>query len=205
MQNTDTKQPRIAILHDSFLYRGGGERLVTLMAKSLRANLISGFFSEGSFDPRELGFDGKMIALGQPVFAKGVRHLTLAHRFRHGTKVLREYDIVIFSGNCLGALRHVRPDAKVYYYCHTPPRYLFDFREQYMTKFPRMIRPLMKMIFDTQAKKYIAALGRFDTIFTNSQNTHDRLLHFCRQESTILYPPTDTEQFRPIENPILPE
>lgn len=61
------------------------------------------------------------------------------------------------------------------------------------------------MIFDRQAQKYTAALGRFDTIFTNSQNTHDRLLHFCNQESTILYPPTDTTQFRPIENPTLPQ
>lgn len=64
------KKPKIAIIHDAFLYRGGGERLVTLMADSLGADLIAGFFSEGSFDPRELGFDGKMIALGKPVFAK---------------------------------------------------------------------------------------------------------------------------------------
>ena len=62
--------PKIAILHDAFLYRGGGERLVTLMAKALDADLVSGFFSDGSFDPRELGFTGKMIALGDPVFMK---------------------------------------------------------------------------------------------------------------------------------------
>jgi hypothetical protein len=37
---------KIAILHDAFLYRGGGERLVTLMAKSLSADIITGFFSE---------------------------------------------------------------------------------------------------------------------------------------------------------------
>ena len=64
------KKPKIAILHDAFLYRGGGERLVTLMAQALRADLVSGFFSEGSFDPRELGFTGRMISLGTPVFAK---------------------------------------------------------------------------------------------------------------------------------------
>ena len=64
------KKPKIAILHDAFLYRGGGERLVTLMAQALGADLVSGFFSEGSFDPRELGFTGRMISLGTPVFAK---------------------------------------------------------------------------------------------------------------------------------------
>jgi len=62
--------PNIAVLHDAFLYRGGGERLVTLMAKALGADLISGFFSDGSFVPEELGFSGKKIALGAPVFKK---------------------------------------------------------------------------------------------------------------------------------------
>ena len=64
------QKPKIAIIHDSFLYRGGGERLVTLMAKVLDADLVSGFFSEGSFDPRELGFTGHIIPLGKPVFRK---------------------------------------------------------------------------------------------------------------------------------------
>ena len=73
--------PKIAILHDAFLYRGGGERLVTLMAKSLGADLISGFFSSGSFDLRELGFEGKVIPLGRPVFMKGLRHEVLRWRF----------------------------------------------------------------------------------------------------------------------------
>lgn len=41
-----TKIPKIAVFHDAFLYRGGGERLVTLLAKSLNADLISGFFSQ---------------------------------------------------------------------------------------------------------------------------------------------------------------
>lgn len=69
-ESIEKKSPKIAILHDAFLYRGGGERLVTLMAKSLGADLISGFFSEGSFDPRELGYEGRIIPLGKPVFMR---------------------------------------------------------------------------------------------------------------------------------------
>lgn len=88
---------KIAILHDAFLYLGGGERLVTLMAKSLDADLITGFFSEGSFDPRELGFEGRMIALGKPIFAKGMRHEVLKYRFEKKTKFLSEYNTVILS------------------------------------------------------------------------------------------------------------
>lgn len=193
---TDKKQ-KIAILHDAFLYRGGGERLVTLMAKSLDADLISGFFSDGSFDPRELGFEGRMIALGNPVFAKGLRHEVLRYRFVYQTSFLKEYDIVIFSGNCLEAVSNCRADAKKMYYCHTPPRYIFDLRDDYLKRIPRWLHSLANLILNRKSRKYIDLLARMDTIITNSQNVHDRLLVYCGYESKIIYPPTDTTFFTP--------
>ena len=194
-------RPKIAIIHDAFLYRGGGERLVTLMAKSLDADLVSGFFSEGSFDPRELGFTGRIIPLGKPVFRKWIRHMILKWRFFWSARILREYDIVIFSGDCLGALRHVRTDAQVYYYCHTPPRYLYDFRAKYLSSFPSFLRPFFRAVFSYFARKYEQNLRKFDTIFTNSRNVEKRLRDFTRMNSEIIYPPIDTSFFVPSENP----
>jgi hypothetical protein len=173
---------------------------VTLMAKSLGADLISGFFSKGSFDPRELGFEGKMISLGKPVFAKGVRHAVLKYRFIQKTRFLSEYDIVIFSGNCLDAVKNVSAKTKKLYYCHTPPRYIFDFRTRYLERFPRALHPIAHSILDTQARAYKRQLSLMDVIFTNSQNTHDRLLEYCGFESDILYPPIDMSRFAPVDS-----
>ena len=191
------KKPKIAILHDAFLYRGGGERLVTLMAQALDADLVSGFFSDGSFDPRELGFTGRMISLGKPVFAKGLRHAVLKSRFLYKTKFLNEYDIVIFSGNCLDAVANLGVNTQKIYYCHTPPRYIFDFRHRYMSKFPKWLHRIADMILDREARSYTRQLAEMDHIFTNSQNVHDRLLSYCGYESEILYPPTDVDRFVP--------
>lgn len=191
------KKPKIAILHDAFLYRGGGERLVTLMAKALDADLISGFFSEGSFDPRELGFTGKMIALGKPVFAKGFRHAILKYRFIEKTQFLADYDMVIFSGNCLDAVRNIPKTTKKIYYCHTPPRYIFDFRDRYMMRFPKWLHRIADRVLDRESRNYTKQLSLMDHIFTNSQNVHDRLLSFCDFESEILYPPIDIDRFVP--------
>lgn len=49
--------PKTLIIHDTFLYRGGGERLVLMMAKVLNADIASGFFSTGSYNLREQGFN----------------------------------------------------------------------------------------------------------------------------------------------------
>jgi glycosyltransferase involved in cell wall biosynthesis len=191
---TDKKQ-KIAILHDAFLYRGGGERLVTLMAKSLDADLISGFFSDGSFDPRELGFEGRMIPLGKPVFMKSIRHMILKWRFISHFIFFHWYDTVIFSWDCLEALWHIGSSTKKVYYCHTPPRYLYDFREKYLMSLPFFIRPIFRVAFWIFRYLYEFHLSRFDHIFTNSQNVHDRLLSFCWFKSEILYPPTDVSRF----------
>jgi glycosyltransferase, family 1 len=79
----------------------------------------------------------------------------------------------------------------------------------YLQKFPKIFRPMISYFFDKQAKKYIEFLDKIDQIFTNSQNTHDRLLYFCGKNSEILYPPTDTTRFSPADakNPLpnLPE
>jgi hypothetical protein len=45
--------PKTLVLHDTFLYRGGGERLVLMMANALGADIASGFFSSGSYNLRE--------------------------------------------------------------------------------------------------------------------------------------------------------
>ena len=195
-----SQKPKIAILHDAFLYRGGGERLVTLMAKALDADLISGFFSEWSFDPRELGFTGNMIPLGKPVFVKWYRHAILKYRFLQKTQFLSEYDIVIFSGNCLDAVQNIPKTTRKIYYCHTPPRYIFDFRDRYMMRFPRWLYKIADRVLDREARNYIRQLFVMDHIFTNSQNVHDRLLRYCGYESEILYPPTDVSRFAPVKS-----
>jgi len=188
---------KIAILHDAFLYRGGGERLVTLMAKALDADLVAGFFSEGSFDPRALGFEGKMISLGRPVFAKGIRHEVLRHRFLTQTFFFCEYDVMIFSGNCLEAVKNCRENAKKIYYCHTPPRYIFDLREEYLAKLPAFLRAVASYFLDRKARQYRELLGKMDTIITNSKNVQKRLKDYTEYESEIIYPPVDIARFSP--------
>lgn len=126
--------------------------------------------------------------------------MLLKWRFTKKAKMLSEYDIVIFSGNCLDALVHVKKEAKKVYYCHTPPRYLFDFRDAYLARIPFFVRPIFRYVFDRHAEKYIEQLKKIDIIFTNSRNVHDRLLKFCRQESEVLYPPTDIHHFTPTQD-----
>ena len=62
-----------------------------MMAKSLNADLASGFFSKWSFDLRKEWFKGKMISISNEVFKKWFRHFKLKFAFLFKTKFLKDY------------------------------------------------------------------------------------------------------------------
>lgn len=186
---------KIIILHDTFLYKWGWERLILMMGKILKADIASGFFSAGSFDLRHEGFEGKMISVSSEIFKKGFRHLKLKWAFFWNTKFLKEYDIALFSGDCITAQRNCGKQTKKIYYCHTPPRYLYDLHELYLKKVPLLLKPAFKIFCFVFKFLYERDIHAMDIILTNSENTKKRIKKFLWVSTTVLYPPVDTHRF----------
>ncbi len=141
---------KILIVHDMFLYRGGGERLMLLMARALGADVLAGFYDAGCYDPGDFGIDRSRIRtlVDAPPRSSSLRKLLLSYLFRTRTRrVFADYDTIIFSGDCLSAVSCVPANARALYYCHTPPRYLFDQRGEYLTKVRWFVRPLYALAF----------------------------------------------------------
>ena len=190
------KKNRIIIMHDTFLYKWGWERLILMMAKSLNADLASGFFSKWSFDLRKEWFTWKMISVSSEIFKKWFRHLKLKWAFLFNTKFLSNYDTVIFSWDSISAVRNCKNNVKKIYYCHTPPRYLYDLRNIYLNKVPLLLRPLFNLLSYIFKKMYEYDISKMDLILTNSINTKNRIKKFLWLDSIILYPPVDLWEFR---------
>jgi glycosyltransferase involved in cell wall biosynthesis len=189
------KNNKTIILHDTFLYKGGWERLILMMGKALGADIATGFFSKGSFDLRKEGFTGKMIEVSSEIFAKGFRHLKLKWAFLTKTKFLDDYDTVIFSGDCLSAVRNCNKNTKKIYYCHTPPRYLYDLKYLYLQKMPFYVRPVFEILSYVFKKMYERDIKQMDLILTNSENTRQRIKDFLWLDSQVLYPPANLSEF----------
>ncbi|EKE29615.1 MAG: glycosyl transferase group 1 [uncultured bacterium (gcode 4)] len=190
---------KILILHDTFLYVGGGERLILLMAKVLGADLASGFFDKWSYNLREQWFEWKMIEVSSPIFKKWFRHIKLKFAFLFRTKFLKDYEKVIFSWDCISAVRNCAKETKKYYYCHTPPRYIFDQKEAYYEKVPFYQRPIYLLLLAIFRRMYLSDISKMDVIFTNSTTTRDRIKEFTWLDAEIIYPPIDIKFFKPTE------
>lgn len=187
---------KIIILHDTFLYKWGGERLIMMMGKTLGSDIASAFFSEGSFDLRKEWFTGKIIPLSTEIFKRWLRHFKLKFTFSFKTKLLQNYDVVIFSGDCISAVRNCLPQTKKIFYCHTPPRYIYDLHDQYLAKVHFFIKPFFVFFCYVFRKLYERDIQKMDTILTNSLNTQSRIKKYLWLESHVLYPPVDREMFQ---------
>ncbi len=191
---------KIIILHDTFLYKWGWERLILMMWKTLNADIASGFFSSWSFDLRKEGFTGKMISVSSEVFTKWFRHIKLKYNFMFYTSFLKEYDVILFSWDSISAARNCKKESKKIYYCHTPPRYIYDLHNLYLKKVPTLMRPAFKISCYIFKLLYEKDLKKMDLILTNSLNTQSRIKRYLWYESKVLYPPVDTSKFRHISH-----
>jgi glycosyltransferase involved in cell wall biosynthesis len=190
------KNKKIIILHDTFLYKWWWERLILMMWKILKADIASGFFSAWSFDLRKEWFKWKMISVSSEIFKKWFRHIKLKLAFLFKTKFLKEYETVIFSWDCISAVRNCKKNQKKIYYCHTPPRYLYDLNDLYLNKIHFLFKPFFKLWFFLFKKMYERDVKNMDLILTNSLNTKNRIKKFIWIDSQVLYPPVDLWEFK---------
>jgi len=166
-----------------------------MMWKVLNADIASWFFSPWSFDLRKEWFTWKIIPVSTEIFTKWLRHIKLKFSFLLSTKFLKEYDVVLFSWDCISAVRNCKKDSKKIYYCHTPPRYIYDLHDLYLAKVPFYLKAIFKLACKIFRYLYERDLSKMDLILTNSINTQKRIKEFTWYDSSILYPPVDTSRF----------
>lgn len=184
---------RIAILHDYFDKRGGGERLVLNLARKLKADIYTGYLiKEKTFDTSGI----KIISLGvKSKLPNGLRQMVVAKKFEN--LKLSGYDCYIFSGVwCITASKRHHPNV---FYCHTPPRYMYDLQEYFIKNLSIVKRAGLKRLiayWKPIDKKYMQF---FDVVCPNSENVRRRIKKFygnaLYKRSYPVYTGIDTEKF----------
>lgn len=169
------------------------------IAMYLGADLVSSVFSEASFDPRVMGFEGQMTAL-YPRFQRGiVGFIGMKLSFLLRASVLRGYDTVIFSNEAISA-RLWAPRARRVYYAHSISRHLFDQRDQYLAKISWYARPFAGVMLTALRAWYLWDLRSMHLILANSEQNAVTLRTLAPGITVeVLYPPVDAREFYPLE------
>ncbi len=193
----EKRKPKILIIHDRFQFKGGAERLVLILAKALEADIATEFWTDESFTRED--FPGQLFVLDEGEPNQIVWRYFRAHCnfFFKTRKFIKNYDVVIFSGNnCLTASFHISRSFKILY-CHAPVRYVYDLLERRRAEQPALWKRLVYFDLGKWVIRIIYRLGllRMDTVIANSRNVQRRLKHFCNTDSQVVFPPIETSLF----------
>lgn len=185
-----------AILYDYMQVKGGAESVTLTICNQIpEMDLVTAFTAPEAFPKAPIAAE-RIKTLVSPTSRPGWQVLKSALAFEHKTQFLKDYEMLIFSGSLAPlAIRHSRA-AKNIYYCHTPPRFVYDLREYYLDAATRLQRPALKALIAYLQPRYEDAIGKMDKVLANSKNVQDRLQRFLGVDSEVLYPPVDTERFK---------
>jgi glycosyltransferase involved in cell wall biosynthesis len=116
---------------------------------------------------------------------------------------LDRYDLVISTSHC-AAKSVVRPGrARHLCYCHSPMRYAWDQFPAYFGpgQVGRLQSGLLRPVMAGLARWDRATAARVDQYIANSRYVAARIRRYYNRGSTVVYPPVDTEFYRPTEPP----
>lgn len=110
---------------------------------------------------------------------------------------LAGYDLVISSD--AATLKGVRTDPRSLHicYCHTPMRYLWEGYEAYYSSWSPLVRLAHRWIGPHLRRWDYDAAQRVTHFVANSRNVAGRIRRTYDRDSTVIYPPVDTEAFSP--------
>jgi len=183
---------KIIVLHDYFESLEGGGRLSSLTAQHLPADIAYGFARQCHIFLNNIPTQHNLHAYTKlPLW----RQFKLSQAFSRRAIFLKNYDVALYSGFYTPlAIKHSR--GYNMFYCHTPPRFIYDQRDFYLKRLSPFLRPLLKSFIDYLQPRYESAIDSMDKIVTNSNNVQQRIKYYLNKESLIIHPPCETRRFR---------
>jgi len=185
------------VLHDYFDYADGGGRLALELARILKAHIGYGFkkndhpfFIDNNFNS-EKEYDLKSFESIQIW-----KQLNLIRAFLFKTHFLKNYNTVFYSGSYAPlSVRHHIKGLNIYY-CHTPPRFLYDQKEFFLSQLPLWQQPIFKTFLYYYQTHYQNSISKMDIIIANSINVQKRIKRYLGIDAVVVYPPCDTLKFK---------
>lgn len=112
---------------------------------------------------------------------------------------LSGYDLVLSSSHCVAKGVVTRPHTLHICYCYTPMRYAWDFYNLYLerTRPAWLARLLLPYAINYMRSWDEASAHRVDGYVAISHTVRRRIAKYYRRDSTVIYPPVDTDTFTP--------
>jgi glycosyltransferase involved in cell wall biosynthesis len=190
--------PRVAIVSDPLVQRGGAERVVEAMAAAFPDAPIYTIVYSAERGPASLAARIRTSYV-QRLPGAARRHRAFLPFFPSAIESfdLSSYDVIVSSHHTVakGLLRGANQVHVCY--CHTPMRALWERSAAELQTLAPLARPAASLLLARLRVWDLAAASRVDTFVANSAVTQARIAKHYRRSSTVLHPPIDVARFTP--------
>jgi len=190
---------RVALVHDWLTGMRGGEWVLYDIARLFPdAPIYTLVHRSGSVAP---------LLEEHPIRTSWLQHLSFGgRRWRYLLPLMPaaaesfafpDADLVISTSHCVAKGVIPPPGAFHLSYVHTPMRYVWDQRNQYLDHLPRVIRPIIETRFARLRQWDMVSSARVDRVVANSRLVAWRIKHYWNRAAEVIPPPVATEYFTP--------
>jgi glycosyltransferase involved in cell wall biosynthesis len=108
---------------------------------------------------------------------------------------LTGYEGVLSFSHCVAKGVKVPSGIPHICYCHTPMRYAWDMRDDYISGMNPLKRKAVSLLLDRLQKWDRSVSSRVDRFITNSQHVRQRIKDCYDRDAKVIHPPVDIERF----------
>jgi len=196
--------PRVALVHDFLLDLRGAERVFLAMCDLWpEADIYTAVYdadgTEGRFEGRSV--HTSFLQRLRPT-ARTFRGLLPLYPAAIESFDLSAYDLVVSSSSAWAHAVICDVDTVHVSYCHNPFRYAWNDRDRTLAqRFDPVSRAALRHLFRRWRQWDWIAAQRVDRYLANSRATQRRIHSYFGRDSTVVYPPVDTDRFAPVDQP----
>ena len=124
-----------------------------------------------------------------PWFPSAIRHFDLS-----------DYDVILSNSHAVAKFAKRSGNQLHLCYCHTPMRYAWDLREQYLDRAGiarGVIGTMARGVLSRLRAQDLRANRHVDRFIANSDHIAERIRRCYGRDSDVIYPPVDTDYFQP--------
>jgi glycosyltransferase involved in cell wall biosynthesis len=190
---------RVALVHDWLTGMRGGEWVLYDIARLFpSAPIYTLVHRVGSVAPLLEEHPIKTSWLQGPSFGgRRWRYLLPLMPAAAESFAFEDFDLVISTSHAVAKGVIPPPGAFHLSYVHTPMRYVWDQRNQYLDPLPRLLRPIVEMRFARLRQWDMVSSARVDRLVANSRLVAWRIKHYWNRTAEVIPPPVATEYFTP--------
>lgn len=187
---------KLILLQPYLNLRGGVERVILKMAQHYKASIFTLEYEKDSTFPEFADLDIKIIGKDVPLAEKLPYRASQGFRYGYNfynIKIKEDYDVLNPHISPSEWIRH--KNERVLWYCHTPPREVYDLYEARMQNRSYKQKLIYAALVGTYKLMARGITKNIEEIATNSNTTAQRIKKYYKREATVVNPGIDFKDF----------